>query len=132
MGGYDLSDTTRAASRVVGGNGVSLLVGAYSRHTEVAVVRDGQYVFGTHGPSTAPADTAYFALAALQQSGVAGPDVERLQVYGDSATPGRLELVVEFVGRPRTFLDPAAAFSRPLAADPSELASFAPVLGAAL
>ncbi|MGB3543388.1 hypothetical protein [Rubrivirga sp.] len=129
---YDVSDTTRASARVAPYGGVCLLVGAYTRHTEIAVVRDGEFVFGTHGPSTAPADTAYFALAALQQSGVAGPEVRHLHVYGDDATDSRLELVVEFIGLERTFLDPLTTFSRTLAADPSELASFAPVLGAAL
>ena len=129
---YDLSDTTRAAARVAEIDGVTLVVGVYGRHTEVAVVRDGAFLFGSHGPSTAPADTAYFALAALQQSGVAGPEVERLRVYGDDATEERLELVVEFVGRERSFLNPLRPFARSLAADPSELASFGPVLGAAL
>ena len=129
---YTVVESTRAVAIASPTDGVSLVVGAYERHTEVAVARDGVYLFGTHGPSTAPADTAYFALAALQQAGAAGPDVDHLLVYGDDVTDQRLELVVEFVGVRRSPLDPFAHFGRRPSADPAELAAFGPVLGAAL
>lgn len=128
---YEVVDTTRAAALAAGGDGLSLVVGAYEQHTEVAVSRDGVFLFGTHGPSTAPADTAYFALAALQQAGAIGPDVDRFLVYGDDATNDRLEFVVEFVGRDHAPLNPFARFGRQPDADAAELAAFGPVLGAA-
>lgn len=128
---YEVIDTTRAAAASAGGEGLALVVGAYEAHTEVAVARDGVFLFGTHGPSTAPADTAYFALAALQQAGVAGLDVDRLVIYGDDATSDRLELVVEFIGLDREPLDPFARFGRRPHAPASELAAFGPILGAA-
>lgn len=88
------------------------------------------FLFGTHGPSTAPADTAYFALAALQQAGADAAD--RLLVYGDDATDDRLALAAEFVGCEAAWLDPFAPFDRRPEAAPAELAAFGPVLGAAL
>lgn len=132
VGGYDLADTTRAAAAVATAPGAALVVGAFQDHTEVAVVRDGAFLFGTHGPSTAPADTAYFALAALQQAGADARALDALLVYGDDATDARLDLTAEFVGRPAVWLDPFARFGRRPDADAGELAAFAPVLGAAL
>ncbi|WP_412070114.1 hypothetical protein [Rubrivirga sp. IMCC43871] len=130
--GYDLADTTRAAASAAGGPGVALVVGAFATHTEVAVAVDGVFRFGSHGPSTAAADTAYFALAALQQAGVEPGDVARFLAYGDDARDERLDLAAEFVGRERTWLDPFALFARRPEADPAELAAFGPVVGAAL
>ena len=132
LDGYDLADSTRAVAAVSGAEGVSLTVGAYPGHTEVAVARDGAFLFGTHGPSTAPADTAYFALAALQQARAAADEVARVLVYGGDATPERLAMLAEFVGRDTEPLDPFRAFRRRPQADPAELAAFGPVLGATL
>ena len=131
VAGYDVADATRAVASVAGG-GLALAVGAYGGHTEVAVVRDGAFVFGTHGPSTAPPDTAYFALAALQQARANAEDLDRVAVYGDDATPERLALVAEFVGRETVPLDPFGPFGRRPGAGADELAAFGPVLGAAL
>ena len=132
----DIADSTRAASAAAGDGardgGPVLLVGAYGRHTEVAVAVGGEFRFGTHGPSTEATDTAYFALAALQQAGVAAPDVAALRVYGDAATAERLGLVVDFVGRAAVALDPFGPFRRRPSGDAADLAAFAPVLGAAL
>ena len=133
---YDVADTTRAVAAVAGGAGLDLVVGVYGGHTEVAVARDGAFLFGTHGRGTAPADTAYFALAALQQTGTDVGDpargaaaLDRLLVYGDDATPERLALTAEFAGATSEPLDPFARFGRrPDAAD-AELAAFGPVLG---
>ncbi|WP_412062158.1 hypothetical protein [Rubrivirga sp. IMCC45206] len=130
--GYDLADSTRAAALAAGGPGVALVVGAFAGHTEVAVAVDGVFRFGSHGPSTAAPDTAYFALAALQQAGVEPADVARFLAYGDDATDERLGLAAEFVGRERAWLDPFALFARRPTADPAELAAFGPVVGAAL
>lgn len=130
--GYDLADSTRAAATAAGGPGVALVVGAFGSHTEVAVAVDGAFRFGSHGPSTAAADTAYFALAALQQAGVEPADVARFLAYGDDATHERLGLAAEFVGRELAWLDPFALFARRPEADPAELAAFGPVVGAAL
>ena len=130
--GYDLADSTRAVAAVAPAEGVSLTVGTYAGHTEVAVSRDGAFLFGTHGPSTAPADTAYFALAALQQARATADEVARVAVYGDDATAERLALLAEFVGRDTEPLDPFSRFGRRPEADPAELAAFGPVLGAAL
>lgn len=130
VGGYDVADSTRAVAAAAGGPGLDLVVGAFAGHTEVGVAAAGTFRFGTHGPSTAPADTAYFALAALQQAGADA--VDRLLVYGDDATDDRLGLTAEFVGREATWLDPFAAFDRRPEADPGELAAFGPVLGTAL
>ncbi len=131
LGSYDLADSTRAAAAVAG-PGLALVVGAFEGHTEVAVAQDGAFLFGTHGPSTAPADTAYFALAALQQAGVEAGALDHLWAYGDDATDDRLGLTAEFVGAETDWLDPFGPFRRRPDADPSELAAFAPVLGAAL
>ena len=132
VGGYDVADSTRAVAAVAGRKGVDLVVGAFAGHTEVAVVESGAFRFGTHGPSTEPADTAYFALAALHQAGVAVGALGRLLVYGDDATPARLALAAEFVEREPEPLDPFGPFGRRPNADPAELAAFGPVLGAAL
>ena len=129
LGAYDVADTTRAVAALADGPGLNLVVGAYERHTEVAVARDGAFLFGTHGPSTAPADTAYFALAALQQVGAGADELDRMWVYGSDATPERLALAAEFTGTEPEPLDPFAAFGRRPDADPSELAAFGPVLG---
>lgn len=129
--GYDIADTTRAVARLAEGPGLSLVVGAYAAHTEVAVARDGVFAFGTHGPSVAAADTAYFALAALQQAGAAAGDLGRLLVYGDAAAPERLGLTAEFTGATPAPLDPFAPFGRAPEADAAERAAFGPVLGAA-
>ena len=131
LAAYDVADTTRAVAALGSEAGLDLIVGAYAGHTEVAVARDGAFLFGTHGPSTAPADTAYFALAALQQAGVSAAGLDRLVVYGDDATPERLGLTAEFAGAEPVALDPFAAFGRRPDADAAELASFGPVLGAA-
>lgn len=129
--GYDVADSTRGAAAVAG-SGLSLVLGAFAGHTEVAVARDGAFLFGSHGPSTAAPDTAYFALAALQQAGVDAADLAGLQVYGDDATDDRLGLAAEFLGHPATWADPFGPFRRRPDAEPGELAAFAPVLGAAL
>ena len=132
VGAYDVADSTRAAAAVAGAEGLALVVGAFGRHTEVSVARDGAFLFGTHGPSTEPPDTAYFALAALQQAGAEVAAVDRLLVYGGDATPGRLGPLAEFVGLEAGWLDPFGPFRRRPEAPPAELAAFAPVLGAAL
>ena len=51
VGAYDVADSTRAAAAVAGAEGLALVVGAFGRHTEVSVARDGAFLFGTHGPS---------------------------------------------------------------------------------
>ena len=136
---YDLTDATRATAAALLATGepdepagVDLVVGAYRTHTEVALCRDGVFRFGHHGPGTTPADTAYFALAALQQAGFDASDAGRLFTYGDDATPERLDLMAEFLGRPRQPLDPFAPFARPVEMPDDERAAFAPVLGASL
>ena len=134
---YDVVDAARAAASATeaGGGaaeGGALVVGAYATHTEAAVVRGGAFLFSHHGAGTAPADTAYFALAALQQGGLDPADVDRLLVYGDAATAGRLALTAELLGRPPTPADPFGPFHRRPEGDAAALASFAPVLGAAL
>ncbi len=128
--GYDLTDTTRSVAALARPAGLDLMVGAYDEHTEVAVSRDGAFVYGMYGPSTAPADTAYFALAALQQAGAQATDPHRLWVYGDAADDARLGMTAEFTGSPAVPLDAFADARRPQA-DPAELAAFGPVLGAA-
>lgn len=128
---YDLADTTRAVASLGGADGLDLMVGAYAGHTEVAVARDGAFLFGTHGPSTAAADTAYFALAALQQVGADAGSLGRLLVYGDATSPERLGLTAEFTGADPQPLAPFASSGRVPDAEPAELASFGPVLGAA-
>lgn len=133
VAGYDLVDATRAAAVALGGGaGVEVAVGTYASHTEVAVVRDGAFLFGHHGVGTTPADTAYFTLAALQQVGLDASDVGRLLTYGDAVEADRLSLLPEFVGHTPEPLDPFAAFQRRPAGPPEALAAFAPVLGAAL
>ena len=130
VGAYDVVDTTRAVAAAASGPGLDLVVGVYGGHTEVAVARGGAFLFGTHGPSTAPADTAYFALAALQQAGADAAALDRLLVYGDDATAERLSLTAEFSGVDPAPLDPFAGVGRRPQADPAELASFGPVVGA--
>ena len=136
---YDVADTTRAVAAVASGPGLDLVVGVYGTHTEVAVAQDGAFLFGTHGQGTAPADTAYFALAALQQAGADVGDpargrgtLDRLLVYGDDATPERLGLTAEFAGATPQPLDPFERFGRRPDADAAEGAAFGPVLGVML
>ena len=131
VAGYDLVDTTRGVAALAQGEGLDLMVGAYHGHTEVAVVRDGAFLYGTHGPSVAAPDTAYFALAALQQAGAQATAPDRLLVYGDAATPERLGMAAEFTATEPTPLDAFARAGRRPDGDPTELAAFAPVLGAA-
>ncbi len=135
--GYDVVDATRAVAAsllatVEPAEGVDLVVGVYASHTEVVLCRGGDFLFANHGPGTTPADTAYFALAALQQAGFDIADAGRLFVYGDDATPDRLSLAAEFVGHDPTALDPFGIFRRAAQMPEAERASFAPVLGAAL
>ncbi|MEM1116236.1 MAG: hypothetical protein AAF845_19800 [Bacteroidota bacterium] len=130
--GYDLADATRAVARLVPADGLVLAVGAYAGHTEVAVVRDGAFLFGTHGAGTTPADTAYFALAALRQAGLEAAPVGDLRTYGDAADSERLSLLFEFVGAQPVPLDPFVPYGRRPDGAPAVLASLAPVLGAAL
>ncbi len=132
LSAYDVADTTRAVAAAASGAGLDLVVGAYGSHTEVAVTQGGAFLFGTYGPSTAPADTAYFALAALQQAGADAGSLDRLLVYGDDATPERLGLTAEFAGATPQPLDPFAPFRRRPGADAAELAAFGPVLGVVL
>lgn len=129
---YDVVDAARAASALTEAAGVVLSVGAYKTHTEAAVVRDGTFLFSHHGPGTEPADTAYFALAALQQAGLDPADVGELVAYGDAARGGRLSVVADLLGRTPRPADPLAPFQRKPEGEAAEIASFAPALGAAL
>lgn len=134
---YDVADTTRAVAAALAADAASgpagrfdLAVGVYGRHTEVAVVQGGAFVFGTHRPTADPADTAYLALAALHQAGGEPSALGRVWTYGDAATDDRLALVAEFTGATPSPLDPFAGWDRRPQADPAELAAFGPVLGA--
>ena len=129
---YDVVDAARAASAFAPAAGGALALGAYATHTEAAVSRDGVFLFSHHGVGAAPADAAYFALAALQQAGLDAAAVDRLLVYGDAARGDRLSLAAELLGREAEPLDPFGPFSRRPDGDAATLASFAPVLGAAL
>lgn len=134
---YEVVDATRAAAAALlatteAGDGVDVVVGAYETHTEVALCQGGTFLFSHYGLGTTPADTAYFALGALQQAGVGTADAGRLVVYGDAATAERLALAGEFLDRDRQPLDPFQAFGRRVEMPDAERAAFAPVLGAAL
>ncbi len=137
---YDLIDSTRAASNLLEAGptagtaaGLTVAVGAYAGHTEVALVADGALVFGYHGAGATPEDTAYFALAAAERVGVAPDAVARVVLYGDDADADRTRLLDEMTGQTATPLDPFAPFGRrPDGVDPFEASAFAPVLGAAL
>ena len=135
---YDIVDATRSAAAVVraltadDADGVSVAVGVYADHTEVAVVEDGVWTFGHHGPGQTPEDTAYYALAALQRVGVAPGGVRRLFTYGDWVAGDRTSMLAPLLGVDPTPLDPMSLFSRrPGGASPEQLAAYAPVLGAA-
>ena len=135
---YDVVDATRAAAAVVraltadDAEGVSVAVGVYAGHTEVAVLKDGVWTFGHHGPGQTPEDTAYYALAALQRVGVAPGGVRRLYTYGDWVAGDRPALLGPMLGAEAEPLDPMSLFSRrPGGASPEQLAAYAPVLGAA-
>ncbi len=130
--GYDLTDTARAASTLVGTPpGTTLVVGLYPAHTEVAVVAGGALAFSYHGTGHTPEDTAYYALAAADRVGTSPSAVGRVCVYG-SADAARTRLLAEMTGRAAEPLDPFAPFGRRLDLDPATAAAFAPVLGAAL
>ena len=130
VSGYDLTDSTRSVAALAAPSGLDLMVGAFDGHTEVSVVRDGTFLYGTHGPSTAAADTAYFALAALQQAGAQATDPDRLLVYGDAASDTRMGLTAEFTATEPQPVDAFVHLGRRPQADAAELAAFAPVLGA--
>lgn len=145
VGSYDVADTARAAAvvaRSLGADaGVDLLVGAYGAHTEAAVVRDGVLLFSHHGPGATPEDTAYFALATLEATGLDAASVGRLFAYGDGLgdglgdgadAPPRLAMLAGLTGTAPRALDALPLFGRPVGASPWELAAFGPVLGAAL
>ena len=138
-----LVDSTRAAAAVVaatdapeaeGTQGRQILaIGLYGTHTEVALVRDGVWAHGHHGTGTAPEDTAYFGLAALDRLGVDARALSRLFVYGDDARPERSDLLAQMLDLSPEPLDALSIFGRrPTGADAATLAAFAPVLGAAL
>lgn len=129
---YDLADATRSVAGLLPADGLGVGVGVYSGHTEVAVVRDGAFLFGTHGAGTTPADTAYFVLAALQQAGLEASALTDLQTYGDAADEERLSLLREFAGAEPVPVDPFGPFDRRPEGAPDALAAFAPVLGAVL
>lgn len=139
---YDLVDTTRAVAALAArrpapddaseGGGVDVVVGAYGAHSEVALCRDGAFLFGHSGAGTTPEDTAYFALAALQHAGLDAPAAGRLATYGMAADADRFALASEFLGCATEPLDPFAAFGRSPDVSASERAAFGPVLGAAL
>ena len=130
--GYDLTDTGRAASTLVGRPpGTTLVLGLYPGHTEVAVVVGGALAFGYHGDGHTPEDTAYYALAAADRVGAAQADIARVAVYGH-VDPARTRLLAEMTGRAAEPLDPFVPFGRRLDVDPATAAAFAPVLGAAL
>ncbi|MFN3595752.1 MAG: hypothetical protein ACK41D_00600 [Rubricoccaceae bacterium] len=143
---YDLSDTTQGTAALVRALAppatpdaaadpppLVLAVGAYAQHTEYALCRGTEWLHGHYGPSAAPEDTAYFALALLERLGLAPSALETLYAYGDELSEERLGLLAEFLDRPAQPLDPFALFARrPEGVAPETLAAFAPVLGAAL
>ena len=136
---YDLADTTRAAAATLRATdaaptpgALSLAVGVYPAHTEVALMRDGAFVFGYHGPGATPEDTAYFALAAVERVGATLDALVRVAAYGDPACTGRTALLDEMTGQATVALDPFGPFGRRPAVSPADLAAFVPVLGATL
>jgi hypothetical protein len=132
---YAVVDAARAAAHAAAPGTAAegaLCVGAYAAHTEAAVAEGGALRFAHHGAGADPADTAYFALAAVQHAGLDADAVDRLLVYGDAAAGRRLALVAELLGRVPEPLDPFRPFHRRPDGAPDALASFAPVLGAAL
>ncbi len=145
---YDLADAGRASAAVVRAlqpetagmpPPVDLVVGAYARHTEVAVVRGGELVFGHFGPGATPEDTAYYALAALEAAGHDAAAIGRIYATGDALAdrtgdaPARLAVLTDLAGTAALPLNAIGLFGRPVdGATAWELAAFAPVLGAAL
>ena len=145
---YDLADASRAATAVVRAllpdaagavPSVALIVGAYARHTEVAVVRGGEFVFGHFGPGATPEDTAYYALAALEAAGHDAASIGQIYATGDAlanrpaGVPARLSVLADLTGTAAVPLNAIGLFGRPVdGATAWELAAFAPVLGAAL
>ena len=135
---YDLADTTRVVAPLAahhdadGPEGVDVLVGAYGAHSEVALCRGGDFLFGHSGAGTTPEDTAYYALAALQHAGLDATDAGRLLTYGTAATDERFELAGQLLDRAPAPLDPFAAFGRRPGGEAADLAAYAPALGAAL
>ncbi len=145
---YDLADAGRASAAVVRAlwpetagmsPSVDLVVGAYAQHTEVAVVRGGELVFGHFGPGATPEDTAYYALAALEAAGHDAAAIGRIYATGDALAdrtadaPTRLAVLADLAGVAALPLNAIGLFGRPVdGATAWELAAFAPVLGAAL
>jgi hypothetical protein len=144
-GTYDLVDSTHAAAAVAAAldapaataidpaRPVTLVLGAYAGHVELAAVRDGQWVHGHHGPSGAPEDAAYFAAAFLGCIGVAPAEVGRFRLYGEGADPARYGLLAELLDAEPALLDPLAAYGRtPPGVPLAVLAAYVPCLGATL
>ena len=144
-GTYDLVDSTQAAAAVVlaldakhppeaaEGRDVTLALGAYAGHVELAVVRGGQWLHGHHGASGAPEDAAYFAAAFLEQLGLAPAQVGRFFLYGEEAEPARYDLLADLLDTTPVLLDPLAVYGRtPPGASPAVLAAYVPCVGAAL
>lgn len=143
---YDLSDATQGAAALVralapaaepgapaSDGPLALAVGVYDGHTEYALCRGSEWLHGHYGPSAAPEDTAYFALALLERLGIEPAAVETLYAYGEAVSDERLGLLAELLGRAPQPLDPFARFARrPEGVAPEVLSAFAPVLGAAL
>ena len=130
---YDVVDAARAASAFAPADGGALVLGAYATHTEAAVARDGAFLFSHHGAGTAPADTAYFAAG--------GPPAGRARrcppSAGSSSTgmppaaTGSRSRPSSWAARPRRSTRSDRSVDGPRGGA-AELASFAPVLGAAL
>jgi hypothetical protein len=145
---YDLVDSTQAAAAVVlaldaqgpeppedDGDGlpVTLALGAYPGHVEIAVVQGGQWMHGHHAPSGAPDDAAYFAAALLEPLGMSPAEVGRFFLYGEGVDPARYGLLADLLDADPVLLDPLAVFGRtPPGARPEALAAYVPCLGAAL
>ena len=148
---YDVVDATRAATAVVraldGGEAlldltdelpedegaVTLALGAYPAHAELAVVRGGQWMYGHHGASGAPEDAAYFAAALLDRLGLSLANVDRFFVYGEDVEPDRYGLLADLLGLPAVPLDPLAVFGRtPAGVSRAALSAYVPCLGTVL
>lgn len=137
---YDIVDTRRATSSGLRATSsptdetthLALVVGTYAEHTECALCRDGAWIHGLLSAGTTPEETDRVGRDALQQLGMQPAQIFGLHIYGTDTRPERTSILVDSLRREPALLDFTTYFGRSIEADPTEMAAFAPILGAAL
>lgn len=100
------------------------VIGCHSVSTEVAVLDDARWRFGSHTASTMPSDIAYALLSTVEQARVEPNSLGRVYVFGDTPDEAMLTALRNASPAEITMLDPLAVVENEPAAARS---SFEPV-----